>query len=235
MPAFTTSTNSGCEGLGVSFFDATINNPNTFFWEFGDGATSILQNPTHIFDSAGVYDITLTTSILGPCSTSVTFPAEIKVFAKPVISFTADTIGCSLPFNVAFTDNTINADSWNWDFGDGNFATIQNPVNSYITQGHFDISLLVSNDSGCISSLTIPSYIKIDETPILDIDASPLVSCAGEDINFSNLYTMVSANFIWDFGGMHKFPAFLYFFAAAPSAPRNPDFFAAAPSAPGKC
>ena len=197
---FISNTDSGCEGLSVNFFDATNGNPNTFLWDFGDGITSVLQNPTHIYDTAGFYDVTLTTSISGECIQSVIFPSAITVFAKPVISFICDTIGCSTPFNVDFINNSIHVDDWVWDFGDGNTSNIENPSNTYVNQGIFDVSLFASNNSGCTSSLTIPSYIKINEIPNLNIDAAPLISCTGEDVLFSNANPIPSGDFFWDFG-----------------------------------
>jgi gliding motility-associated-like protein len=200
-PDFTVNTNSGCEGLNVNFSDVTNNNPNTFLWEFGDGAISTLQNPIHIFDSVGIYDITLTTSISGQCATSVIFPAEIEVFAKPVVSFVSNTIlGCSIPFSVAFTDNTIDVVSWSWDFGDGNFSNIQNPSNIYTTSGVFDVSLSVVSNDGCISSIAFPNYMSVDESPIVNFNAFPIVSCTGENINFSDFSSLATNNWKWNFG-----------------------------------
>ena len=46
---FITDINSGCEGMQVNFTDITTNSPDTWFWDFGDGSTSTLQNPTHNF------------------------------------------------------------------------------------------------------------------------------------------------------------------------------------------
>jgi gliding motility-associated-like protein len=200
-PNFTVNTNSGCEGLSVIFSDETTNSPNTFLWDFVDGSTSILQNPTHIFDTAGVYDITLTTSISSQCSTSIIFPAEIEIFSKPIISFTSDTIlGCSIPFNVSFTDNTINAVNWSWDFGDGNSSNIQNPSNIYTSSNLFDVSLLVTNDFGCFSSVTFPNYIEVNEVPIVNFNSTTIVSCVGEDINFFDLSSLGTNSWHWSFG-----------------------------------
>ncbi len=200
-PNFMVDTSSGCEGLSVNFFDITSNSPNTFLWDFGDGEISTLQNPSHIFDAPGVYDITLTTSVSGQCAESVTFLSEIEVFANPLISFIADTtLGCSIPFNVAFTDNTIGSVSWDWDFGDGNVANIQNPSNIYLNSGIFDVSLLVVNNYGCNSAITFPNYMRVDESPIVDFSATPIISCVGADINFSDFSSLGANNWSWDFG-----------------------------------
>jgi len=201
LPEFIVDTNSGCEGVSIDFFDITSNSPNVFLWDFGDGGASVMQNPTHVFDSAGIFGVTLTASISGQCVSSVYFPSMIEVFSKPVISFYADTtLGCFIPFDVEFFDNTIGAAAWNWDFGDGNYSNLQNPSNIYSNSGVFDVSLIVVNDFSCSSSVTLSSYIKADKSPIADFSASTVVSCVGEDINFSDLSSGMPNNWVWDFG-----------------------------------
>ena len=46
----------------VKFTDLSINNPTTWWWEFGDGETSLLQNPEHTYTSLGSFDVSLTTT-----------------------------------------------------------------------------------------------------------------------------------------------------------------------------
>ena len=197
---FNMSVDEGCEGLSVNFFDLSTSNTNTFFWNFGDGSTSILQNPTHTYDTAGFYDITLTTSMSGQCVQSFFVPSAIRVFSNPVISFLCDTIGCSIPYNIDFIDNSINVNYWQWNFGDGNTSNITNPSNIYFNQGDFDITLYAENNLGCSATLTMPSHIKINEKPNLDINAVPLIACAGENIYFSNPDSIISTDFYWNFG-----------------------------------
>jgi gliding motility-associated-like protein len=200
-PDFTVSNNSGCEGVNINFSDQSVNNTTTWLWDFGDGTTSILQNPLHVFDSAGVFDVTLTTSISDQCVLSTTFPSEIEVFSKPNISFFSDTnLGCSIPFDVSFYDNTIDALYWSWDFGDGNFSNIKDPSNTYFFSGLFDVSLSVENNNGCTSSIMFSDYLRIDEAPVLSLSAAPLVSCSGESISFSDLSNFGINDWEWSFG-----------------------------------
>ena len=200
-PIFSVDTNSGCQGLSVSFNDLTTNNPNDFFWDFGDGSTSVLQNPTHIFDSEGIYDITLTTSVSGQCITSVVFPSEIQIFSHPQISLAVDTnIGCILPFNVGFYDNTLDAVNWSWNFGDGNVSNMQNPSNNYTVSGIFDVSLSVINNNGCESSIVLDDYIEVNDLPAADFSVTPILSCVGEDIFFSDSSAISTNNWQWSFG-----------------------------------
>jgi len=200
-PDFTVNTNSGCEGLSVSFSDLTNSSPNTFFWDFGDGNNSTLQNPTHIFESSGIYDVSLTTSYSGQCTSTTISSSEIEVFANPIISFEADTtLGCYMPFNVSFTNNTTDGGSWIWDFGDGNYSYLESPLNSYNNLGEFDVSLYVENNHGCFASDTFTKYITIYDNPSINFIASPLVACAGVDINFFDISFDVLDNWLWDFG-----------------------------------
>ena len=200
-PEFSFSSSSGCKGLGVYFSDLTSNSPNEFLWDFGDGIISTSQNPVHIFDSVGVYDISLTTSISGNCVTKFTLPSAIEIFPIPVISFYSDTtLGCSAPFEVMFYDNSSGATIWNWDFGNGNYSQLQNPLNTYNNAGLFNVSLLVENSYGCVTSDTFPNYIKIHELPVVDLNANPLVSCVGQDISFTDLSSFGSNDWNWYFG-----------------------------------
>ncbi len=284
-PDFNVSTNSGCEGLNVSFTDVTSNNPNAWLWDFGNGITSNLQNPTHEYLASGIFDISLTTTISGQCETTLTFPAEIEILEKPLINFSADTTyACSFPFSVDFIDNTLNAITWSWDFGngitsnisnpsvsygnygsydvsltvtnsdgctatqlennlidvekiliditsdnievcipfdvnftdltssirplvdwnwnfgDGNFSNSQNPTHTYGVGGTFDVSLLVFNDYGCLASIVFPNQITANEKPVVNFVASPVVSCAGENISFNDLSSLGANNWEWIFG-----------------------------------
>ncbi len=201
QPDFTLSSNSGCEGLNVAFSDQISSNATSWLWDFGDGSTSILQNPIHFFDSAGVFDIKLTTNVNGHCILSTVRLSELEVFSNPHITFSSDTnIGCSIPLDVAFYDSTVGAISWSWDFGDGSFSNLENPLKTYVNSGFFDVSLLVENSNGCVSSVLYSDYVRIDESPVIGLSASPLISCSGESVSFIDLSTVGVNDWQWDFG-----------------------------------
>ena len=199
---FITDINSGCQGMEVNFTDITTNSPDTWFWDFGDGSTSNLQNPTHNFLITGDFDITLTTSKGGQCTDIQTFYNVIQVYANPNVQITADTTyGCSSPFNVEFSDATINAVSWYWDFGNGTNSILQNPSASFFNYGSYDISLIVTNIKGCVDIKFFNDFIEVEKITI-DISASELNGCAPFDIEFLDITNSIRPiiDWSWSFG-----------------------------------
>ena len=199
---FITDINQGCEGMEVNFTDITTNSPDTWFWDFGDGSTSNLQNPTHIFLITGEFDIALTTSKGGQCIDTQIFYSAIQVFENPNVQITADTTyGCSPPFIVEFSDATINAISWYWDFGNGTNSLLQAPSSAFLNYGSYDVSLIVTNIKGCVDKKLFNDFIEVEKITI-DISASELNGCAPFDINFldSTNSNRPIIDWSWDFG-----------------------------------
>lgn len=122
--------------LSVSFADQSVNNPTQWAWSFGDGVTSNLQNPQHVFLFPGSFEVCLaTTSNCGASQVCETI-----------------TVSCSAPqaaFNqtsnqliVAFQDASTNgATQWSWSFGDGNTSNVQNPQHTYAQPGTYQVCL----------------------------------------------------------------------------------------------
>jgi len=199
---FNSDINSGCEGMVVNFTDITTNSPDTWFWDFGDGNTSILQDPSHVYVNAGNYDIILTTSKNGQCiDTQISYGA-IQVFENPDVQITADTTyACTIPFSVEFSDATINAVSWNWDFGNGSNSTLLNPSGLYNNYGIYDVSLTVSNSNGCSEIKFFNNLIKVEKITI-NISATELSGCIPFDIDFLDSTNSIRPiiDWGWNFG-----------------------------------
>ena len=131
-------------GAATVFIDASID-ATSWLWDFGDGATSTARNPLHTFTSAGEKVVTLTVNNRnGSNSTSVVVEPRLEPTASFFVSSSAIRAGDS----VTFTDDSVNAVSWAWDFGDGTTSTVQNPVHTYTTTGTFDVVLRVQNSTG---------------------------------------------------------------------------------------
>lgn len=203
---FTASPVGGCSPLVVNFSDQSTGAPTVWFWDFGNGATSTLKNPSTTYFIPGSYTVRLTvTNAAG--NNTLTRQQYITVYGKPVVAFAAsDSLGC-YPFPVRFTDLSISApgtvnNSWFWDMGDGGQSTQQTPQNTYLNTGNYTVSVKVTNDKGCWSTFTKPAYIRIDGGVKADLSfVQPAVCRTPVTIPFTNLSTGPGIlSYQWDFG-----------------------------------
>lgn len=134
--------------LVVYFKDKSSGDVGLRNWDFGDGNTSTQENPTHIYDDFDHYTVRLTVydfDMKNP-STHSELVAVVNVDDDPLsdFSYSADP---SNSLKLIFKDNSQNATSWDWDFGDGKKSTDQNPSHTYSSKGEYTVSLIVSNGS----------------------------------------------------------------------------------------
>jgi gliding motility-associated-like protein len=203
---FTASTVSGCSPLVVNFQDQSTGNPATWYWNFGNGATANLQNPSTTYFTPGTYTVTLTvTNAQG--SNTLTRTQYITVYGKPGINFTVNDSTACFPHHAQFTDlSTVstgtNNTSWFWDFGDGSQGSSQNPQHTYTASGNYTVNLKVTNDKGCWSVLTKPAYIVINGGVQAGFtNTQPTVCRPPFAISFSGTATGPGAlSYYWDFG-----------------------------------
>jgi len=143
----------------VTFTDASTNFPDSYAWDFGDGGTSTLKNPTYAYTSMGTFNVTLhaylaaNTSITNT-STKVNY---ITVGAipppAPVANFVGAPLNVALGNPVQYNDTSTNSPtSWLWSFGDGGGSTNQNPSHVFAAVGNYTINLTATNPTG--SNLT---------------------------------------------------------------------------------
>lgn len=140
--------------------------PSSWFWNFGDGQTSTLQNPAHVYASPGVYDVSLTA--VNACGSSFIEKKKlIKVNSPgnpPVANFVANNTTILAGQTVNFTDLSTNTPtSWQWTFNGGTPATStqQHPTQIlYTTPGTYNVTLTVSNAYGT-HTLTKTNYIQV--------------------------------------------------------------------------
>lgn len=151
-------------GETTVFIDASID-ATSWLWDFGDGVTSNAPDPLHTFTSAGQKIVTLTVSNRnGSSSTSVVVEARLE----PIASFFVSSSAIRAGDTVTFTDDSVNAVSWFWDFGDGTTSAAQNPTHTYGATGSFGVLLTVTNATGDTDNFG-PVTITVDP-------AAPLLS-----------------------------------------------------------
>ena len=191
-----------CWGDSTVFTDlTTLPTPGqiaSWFWDFGDGNTSTLQNPVHTYSIAGIYSVTLIVTDTNDCNSMVTNPVE--VFIPPIANFNASTECDGFP--TSFLDisiaNPIPLVSWMWNFGDGLSSTAQHPTHLYPGPGAYFVTLIVTNLEGCESTFSDSVYVL--ENPIAAFEADTV--CVGEATNFTDLSQPLGQiiSWSWDFG-----------------------------------
>jgi PKD repeat protein len=146
--AFNKSAASGKIPLAVRFTDSSTGIIKTWRWDFGDGKSSTLESPIHIYTQAGDHPVTLT--VTGPGGTSTSNPQHIVVYAAPTANFTAVPGAAALSVN--FTDNSTGVvNSRLWQFGDGITITskdVMNPSHTYKRVGAYIARLTVTGPGG---------------------------------------------------------------------------------------
>ncbi|MFH2094742.1 MAG: PKD domain-containing protein [Bacteroidota bacterium] len=155
LPAvsFSPDTVRGCEPLTVHFNN--MSNAMSYAWNFGDNDMANLsydENPNHTYDDPGVYDVTLTATSAEGCVNNVTYEDLITVYPVPTAKFTADPEVASVIKPVIFFENqSINADSYIWVFGDGDTSSQMNPWHTYpiYPTGAYNVMLIAYTVKGC--------------------------------------------------------------------------------------
>lgn len=203
---FTGSPLAGCSPLIVNFQDQSTGGPISWQWDFGNGNTSTLQNPTASYFTTGTYTVALT--VTNPSgSNTLTRTQYITVYEPPVVDFSGSPLGGCFPLRVQFTDlstaGTGNTNvSWLWDFGNGNISTLQNPLATYTTAGSFTTTLQVTNDKGCTKTYSRPNFINVTNgVRSLFTHTQPTSCTAPVTIAFTNNSTGPPVlSYFWDFG-----------------------------------
>jgi PKD repeat protein len=122
-------------------FQNTTEIANEFYWDFGDGYFSSVQDPYHTYDADGEYQVCL---MAGNSCGSDTSCLWLEVCAAPVTGFDYTIDG----FSVYFEDHSEGADQYYWDFGDGYYSNLANPWHEYETMGNFQVCLTTWNACG---------------------------------------------------------------------------------------
>lgn len=212
VSAFTSDTQQSCISIPITFTDATVSNSATivkWYWNFGDGTKEIKTtgDPVqHVYSAPGDYDVTLITETDGGCQSSPTAPMKIHINKLPAASFTVPTLKCETQA-FQFTDKSAANEGtiigWNWDFGDGNTSTAQNPLHAFAAAGKYPVKLTVQTDKGCTSNVYALDVI-VNELPEVDFEV-PDFCLADGSAQFTNKTTIsdgtgAQLTYLWDFG-----------------------------------
>ncbi len=187
-------------GNNVTFADETtpLSTYWTYSWDFGDGGSSTVKNPSHTYTGTGTYNVMLTVSN-GKCSGKVSHPV-IVLPIPPVADFDSIPSGCA-PLSITLKNTSLNTEApgttYRWDFGDGSYSTAKEPTYTYFTPGEYRVELTVTGPGGVsMKSQVVRAY----PSPKAYFEVSPtLVFVNDERVRCFNL-TQGGDYFVWEFG-----------------------------------
>lgn len=176
----------------------------TYLWNFDDPAsgtnnTSTVKDPTHIYNTAGPFDVNLKVTSAAGCFNDTTIQVA-TLHPQPTADFTSNKVAICIGDNVTFTDASNGADgtitSWNWNFDDSSPAGT-NPVetHTYSAADNYNVSLYIVNSFGCNSD-TISKPFKVYNPPTVDAGPDVFV-LEGGSATLSPTYTGQDNIYLW--------------------------------------
>jgi len=171
VAAFATiSPDTGCytgfQDFAVAFADSSTGDIQSWDWNFGDGGSSTVQNPVHVYDSPGTYSVTL--EVTSSCGTDGVTKSNLVVLSTPlydtlinyliyadtlthapVDTVYMDSVGDSLYAAVYFVDSTPGVLAWDWDYGPSVASGKSDSVEyHYTVDSTWEVILTLSNGCG---------------------------------------------------------------------------------------
>jgi len=190
-----------CFGDASVFTDESTSNGtiNQWQWDFDNGTTASVQNPSHTYASEGTYDVSLIATNTDGCSDTVIQP--LTILATHVAAFSV-SITCD-GFPMSFTNETNPMSpgmTWVWDFNDGNTSAEQDPSNVFPNAGIHSVNMTATNANGCIA--VVQQDVEVYSLPDAQFDAEAV--CLTNNMPFVSTATVAAPSeidrYFWDFG-----------------------------------
>ncbi len=191
-----------CIGSIGSFLDLSTHaggDPiTTWFWDFGDGATSVDTNATHAYTVPGPYVVSLTVET-ATCTDTKTL--NINVQNAPTASFSPDIAAGCAPLEVDFTNSSVGGNTFTWIFGDGSGSASVSPNHTFNNYGNVDsvytVKLIARNAFGCTD--TVQSNITVHPNAVSQFQTFYTPACNADSAIFLN-NSLNASSFEWNFG-----------------------------------
>ena len=172
---------------------------NSWAWDFGDGGTSTLQNPSHAFNAIGAYRVCLTITTTAGCTSTYCDSIGFSGGPGPCSAFFGiANNGCNFTFYDSSYAAAGVAAQW-WDFGDGNTATGPNPSHTYASNGTYQVCLSIVSQDSCTD--TYCYTVTCGSQPACQANYYWFPDSSGQySIILVNNSTGSNLSYFWDFG-----------------------------------
>lgn len=172
-----------CSDVFVSFTDNSVITGGGsiigWTWLFGTSGSSTIQNPQHLFGSAGIYNVQLIINSDQGCKDTAS--QAVTVYPVPYSDFNFSPQYGNPPLLVNFTNTSAGATAYQWNFDDGTpVSSMADPSHIFNDTGYFQVSLIAFNSFGC------------SDTTINTVEVIPGIV----DVEVSNFTTTILNNFL---------------------------------------
>lgn len=198
---FSHNAQPGCAPLSATFTN-TSTGADSYQWDFGDGATSTAESPSHVYVNTTLFLQTFQVRLIAISSAGCadTLVQQIMAYPMPDFTFVAQPdSGCS-PHTVTFPA-VVGAVSYQWDFGDGSMGSGPAPTHIYFNTTDVDavypITLIASNAFGCVD--TTYDEVTVFPVPAAQFTIAPINGCHPLTSTITNTSTGAS-NMSWSYG-----------------------------------
>jgi gliding motility-associated-like protein len=193
---FSASTNMACASSTITFTDLSTGGVNSWLWSFGDNDFSSEQNPAHVYKDTGWMTVQLI-AMNGGCADIITL--EKYIYVKPAVAKFSIEFDCNNKMERTFSNYSIDANRFTWDFGDGSTSSDSSPVHHFPGPGNYTVTLFAMNDS------THCDYTLTKRVKVLDIHTNFFASDTSVCKKTSVVFTTTARNsdilkYYWDFG-----------------------------------
>jgi len=181
---------SNCPPVLVQFKN-TSTNYTAVKWDFGDGVTANVVNPSHIYDKPGKYTIKLVAT--GNNGDVQTYTDEVTINA-PTAVVNADIFEICKNQSVQFSATITNGSASAWDFGDGNLlnSTGLTQTHIYKMAGQYAPAIILKDENGCAGAASLAKKVNVHPDPTVNIQTEKTFICKGSSTTLNTVSTAVS-------------------------------------------
>lgn len=157
----------GCSPYNAAFTNTSLAGA-AWEWTFGDGSPMVTdRDPVHLYANPGSYPVTLVANDPATCNFTDTFRFTVTVNPTPTADFSFFPVVPQENIPTQFTNASLGANTYNWNFGDGDSSTEVNPLHQFNKTGTYDVCLVAKHISGCAD--TICYQVPARVLPLLDV------------------------------------------------------------------